>query len=82
MNERILQEVALLKERHPNLQHGENYDWVMILDYPLPEGYNRQATRILLLIPTTYPHTPPDNFYVDSGLKFSPPVNPPALAGG
>ena len=70
MKERILQEIALLKGKYPNLQHGENHDWIMISDYALPEGYNRKATRVLFLIPPTYPHTPPDNFYVDSGLKF------------
>ena len=69
MRERIVQEIQMLKDKHPSLQHGQNYDWVMIPDFQLPHGWNRQSTRLLFLIPNTYPHTAPDNFYVDAGLR-------------
>ena len=71
MKERIRREVEPLRETYPNTQHGQNLDWVMIPDFPLPGGWNRNLTRLLFLIPTTYPHSAPDNFYVDSGLRLS-----------
>ncbi len=71
MRERIIQEIALLKEKFPGLQHGENYDWVIIPDFPLCEGYNRTCTKLLFIIPNTYPHTGPDCFYVDVGLRLA-----------
>lgn len=71
MEERIAEEIRLLKDKYPSLQHGEGYAWVMIPDFNLPEGYNRKITRLLFLISGSYPHVSPDNFYVDAGLKFA-----------
>ena len=71
MQDRIIQEIALLKERYPALEHGENYDWVMIPDFSLPDGYNRKAAKLMFLIPNTYPLTAPDCFYVDVGLRLT-----------
>ena len=71
MQERLAQEIALLKAKYPNLEHGQNYDWVIISDCPLPDGYNRKTTKLLFLIPVTYPHTAPDCFYVEPGLRLS-----------
>ena len=71
MEERMMKEIELLRARYPNLQHGENYDWVMVPDFPLPGGWNREQTKLLILIPLTYPHAAPDNFYVESGLRLS-----------
>ncbi len=71
MEERIAEEIRLLKEKYPSLKHGEGYRWVMISDFNLPEGYNRKTTRLLFLIPNAYPQAAPDNFYVDPGLKFA-----------
>ncbi len=71
MQERVIQEIALLKELYPNLVHGQNFDWVMIPDYPLPEGYNRKAAKLMFLIPVTYPLSGPDCFYVDVGLRLT-----------
>jgi hypothetical protein len=71
MKERIVEEIQLLKAKCPNLQHGENHDWVLIPDFPLPEGWSRRETRLLFLIPSSYPHAAPDNFYVETGLRLS-----------
>lgn len=71
MEERIAEEIRLLKEKYPSVQYGEGYKWVMIPEFNLPEGYNRKTTRLLFLIPSVYPQAAPDNFYVDSGLKFA-----------
>lgn len=71
MEERITKEIELLRAKFTNLQYGQNHDWIMIPDFPLPEGWNRRQTKLLFLIPPTYPHAPPDNFYVESGLKLN-----------
>lgn len=47
----------------------ENGSWVRIFDFPLPAGYNARTTDILILLPASYPETPPDWFYLDSGLR-------------
>jgi len=71
MKERIIKEIELLRMKYADLQHGDNYDWVMIPTFPIPEGWNRKQTKLLFLIPSTYFHTAPDNFYVESGLRLS-----------
>jgi hypothetical protein len=67
--ERRKQEIEMLREQFPALTHGEGLDWVMIPAFRLPAGWNREHTRILIIIPPGYPQTPPDNFYVDIGLR-------------
>ncbi|MFQ3611927.1 MAG: E2/UBC family protein [Fimbriimonadales bacterium] len=44
--------------------------WVVISDFPLPEGYNYETTDILILLPPNYPLSPPDWFYVDHNLRL------------
>ncbi len=61
----------LLKRRYGPLEHTENLDWVLFKEFPLPPGWNRQSTELLVLIPQGYPATPPDNFYVRNGLGLS-----------
>ena len=68
---RIMQEIEMLTEKYSSLQNGENLDWMMIPDFPLPEGWNTKKTKLLILIPPTYPHTAPDNFYVESSLRLT-----------
>lgn len=43
--------------------------WVLIYDFPLPQGYNRPMTHILIRLPPNYPLTPPDWFYLDRGVR-------------
>ena len=69
--ERLRAEVEMLRAEHPSLQCGADLDWVLIADFPLPPGWNRERTRLLLLVPSGYPQIPPDNFYVDVGLRTS-----------
>jgi hypothetical protein len=76
MKERIREEIELLRKKYPSLQNADNFDWVMIPDLPLPGHWNRTQTKLLFLIPPTYPHTPPDNFYVETGLRLKNGNNP------
>jgi len=67
---RIDDELARLRNRYANLRHEPNGQWVLIDDYPLPEGWSRPRTPLAFQIPVGYPGTPPYGFYVPSGLLF------------
>ena len=63
------QEIELLRNRYGPFTHSEGLDWVRFNEFPLPPGWNRTVTSLLVIIPPGYPVTPPDNFYVASGLR-------------
>lgn len=67
-NERIEQEVALLRQRFPRLE--QQGDWIKLSDYPLPPGWNRDKTDVAFEIPTAFPEAPPYAFFVPVGLRF------------
>lgn len=76
--ERRRQEIELLRRKYGEVEHGLNLDWVLFKQFPLPSGWDRQATDLLVIIPPGYPTTPPDNFYVRNGLRLAhggPPGN-------
>jgi hypothetical protein len=76
--ERRRREIDLLRLRYGALDHGPNLDWVLFKQFPLPPGWNREHTELLIVIPPGYPTTPPDNFYVREGLRLingNPPNN-------
>jgi len=67
--DRRRQEIELLRNKYGPLTYGESLDWVRFNEFPLSPGWNRIATSLLVFIPPGYPVTPPDNFYVASGLR-------------
>ena len=64
------EELRLLRGRYAEVVVGGNRDWVLIKDLGLSEGWNRESTDVLTLIPAGYPATAPDNFYVPEGLRL------------
>lgn len=66
--DRLSSEFQLLCRRYGEMEHGENLDWVMFREFPLPPGWNVKTTELLVVIPPGYPTTPPDNFFVRNGL--------------
>jgi hypothetical protein len=70
MEHRVDQELALLRERYPDLEYFPQGRWVVIPNYPLSEGWNRSATSVAFQIPVAHPGTPPYGFYVPAGLLF------------
>ena len=68
--ERIEQELALLRQRYPDLEYHAEGQWVRLPAYPLPSGWNRPSTPVTFQIPVGYPGTPPYGFYVPAGLTF------------
>lgn len=83
MNERVREEIELLKMQFPELRHGDQLDWVLIPELVLPHGrFNKVSTNVLFKIPVGYPQTGPDNFFVDAGVRLKDGSNPPAFNPG
>ena len=70
MHERIEQELALIRQRFPDVEYREEGRWVRVSSYPLPEGWNREATDVAFQIGEGHPGTPPYGMYVPSGIRF------------
>jgi hypothetical protein len=80
MHERVKQEIAILKRNFPDLQHGDQLDWVLISKYQLPDGrFNRDFGQILWKIPIGYPQIGPDDFFTDSDLRLNDASMPPSF---
>ena len=43
----------------------------VVPDYPVPPGWNRQATTVRFVIPAGYPHANPDCFFVDGDMRLA-----------
>ena len=89
MQERINQEIDLLRQRYPGLEYRQAGHWVRIPTYPLPTGWNRSSTDVAFQIPIGYPGTPPYGICTREGLLFDgqrpdacTPANPTPPFGG
>ena len=70
MTSRAEAELTLLRERWPGLQHGAEGQWVLLSDYPLPEGWSQTTVSVAFQIPVGPAGSPPYAFYVDAPLTF------------
>lgn len=68
MRERILAELELVKRRFPDVESGDDGSWLLIPDWPLPQGWSCEMTPVLVTIPAGYPTTAPDNFHAADDL--------------
>lgn len=71
MIERILQEINLLRGKYGALEYDQNAGWILFKEFKLPIGWNREVTELLVVIPSGYPSTPPDNFFVPVGFLLA-----------
>jgi len=46
----------------------ENYDWLIIPRYPMPERWAQRWTQLMLVLPEGYPDVPPTGFYLKVDL--------------
>jgi hypothetical protein len=71
--EQLQQEVDFLKKNGMCVDIASVNGMIQIVfpNYPLPKGYNRSTTTILLCLPLSYPNGKPDMFWTDSNLKLS-----------
>lgn len=81
MNRRI-DEIQAIREMYGEVEHGAEFDWLLITRFALPEGWNRDQVEFLIVIPPGYPTTPPDNFYVAEGLRLTDGRSPNNYAEG
>lgn len=70
MEDRIAQELAMLRQRWPDLVYTEAGRWVRIPRYPLPAGWSLGTTDVVFQIVVAYPGTPPYGIYTPAGLAF------------
>lgn len=68
MSERIKRELALVAAAYGELEIDTSFRWFIIKRWPLVNGWNKEHTRVLVLIPPGYAVTPPDNFHTDTDL--------------
>lgn len=66
--------------RWRKLSEGVAKQGLMIESFPLPEAYRSEATSLMLLIPSGYPGTPIDMFYVHPPIAKRSGAAIPALA--
>jgi hypothetical protein len=80
-DERIRKELELVERRHGPLEVDEDLRWLVVKEFPLPRGWNREATWVVILAPPGYPTTPPDNFYTDPELRLANGASPSNTSG-
>lgn len=71
MTERLKKELELLAHDYPGVRLENDGTWLIVPDFPVPAGWNRETITILVIVPAGYPQTPPDNFHVEPGLKLA-----------
>lgn len=70
--ERIEEELALLRSTYPDLVYVADGQWVLIPNYPLITGWSQGCTDVTFQIPATgYPGTPPYGIYASGALRFN-----------
>ncbi len=77
MIERRREEIRLIEAEYGEVEVGPNLDWLIIKRWPLPSGWNKGESAVLIFIPPGYPVTPPDNFYTDNDLRSVGSTQPP-----
>lgn len=96
MRARIEQELALLADHFPGVEHRQHAgeDWFRLPSYPFPAGWRIEdvaitAAPIVFKVGPAYPSSEPYGFYAPAGINFrgSTPRNPgsgtqPPFEGG
>lgn len=70
MIERIKRDLALVQLTYGEMDVDTEFRWFVIRAWALAAGWNKQTTRLLVLL-TGYPLTPPDNFYTEPELLLA-----------
>jgi hypothetical protein len=67
---RIPLEVTLLGQRYGKVEYDyTGLTWVHIPEFPLPSGWNKAETQLLIELPPTYPLVGPEGFSLDPYLR-------------
>jgi hypothetical protein len=68
---RVDAEMALLRAQWPALSYEPAGQWILLPDYPLPEGWSQPSVNVAFQIPAGPPGSPPYAFCVDAPLTFN-----------
>lgn len=73
MDDRISEEIQLLKKYYPDLEYDVNNNCIKIPNYSIPKdmSWNMESVDICFFIPIGYPGSPPYGFFVSEGLNFN-----------
>ncbi len=71
MRNRVQQELEITRKGFEGVEAGPGFDWILIRDWALPDGWSVNRTSVLVLVPPGYPTVPPDNFYTGNDLRLS-----------
>ena len=67
--ERLRKEIRMLTLRFGRVCFNKSSGYLLLYNFDLPSGWNKKFTRLLMIVPQTYPQIPPTKFYVDKGLR-------------
>jgi hypothetical protein len=69
----LVEEVKALTDegRKVELVEAEGIACAIFLGYPLPRGYNKPASDLLLMLPLSYRNGKPDMFWVEPGVVLA-----------
>lgn len=68
--DRVYQEALLLARHFGEVEYDEeDGQWLYVPHFSLPAGWDRPATGLMWVLPGSYPHLPPDGFYIDRYLR-------------
>lgn len=70
MPTRVDAELGLLRAQWPTLSYEQAGQWVLLPDYPLPEGWSQRSVNVAFQIPNGPAGSPPYAFCVDAQLTF------------
>ena len=70
MHERIEAELALVRQRFPEVEHMEEGCWFRVPSYPLTESWNRSETDVAFQIAPGYPRATSLRILRPSGILF------------
>ena len=70
MEERVIQELDLLRMHFPELEYHEDDRWIRLLGFRLPSGWSVDETDVAFPIKIGYPGEQPYGIYVPGGLRF------------
>jgi hypothetical protein len=64
---RVLAEAELVSTHFAEIELED--DWVLVEQFNLPSTFNRRTSKLLIILPDDYPESPPDDMYLEKGLK-------------
>ena len=64
---RVIGELELISSHFGPLEFNNSI--VLVEDFNLPRGFNRESSKLLIVLPDDYPEMPPEDLYIQRHLK-------------